>query len=99
MHMRLSSCQISYCSISLNPYDDPVGNATVVLILHTGVEACRVKQLDHTAREWQRRASAKPRAWIQTQCCDTECGLHKCMDPNWHSPTQLCDTEWVVSLP
>ena len=60
--MQLSPCQIFYNIIS----DDPVGNATVVLILHTGSEACRAKQLDHAAREWQRRASAKPRAWIQT---------------------------------
>lgn len=64
--MQLSPCQIFYNIISLDPYDDPVGNATVVLILHTGSEACRAKQLDHAAREWQRGASAKPRAWIQT---------------------------------
>lgn len=51
--MQLSPCQIFYKIISLDPYDDPVGIVTVVLILHTGIKAYRAKQLDHTSRERQ----------------------------------------------
>ena len=44
-------------------------------------------------------ASAKPRAWIQTQCCDTERHLRKCVDLDWHALTRLCDADWAVSVP
>lgn len=33
-------------------------------------------------------ASAKPCAWIQTQCCDTERHLRKCVDLDWYSLTR-----------
>lgn len=82
--MRLSSCQISYYSI-LNLYDDPVGNATVVLIY---TQELKPAELSNLIIQPGNGRGGPPQSHVPgfKHSVVTECGLHKCMDPTGTHP-------------